>query len=71
MTDKLINRRKRTPAQKKILKALIDADLTLSAVADYYGHTPGNATIHLMRENEHYFYRAIKEIKRMSRAVAS
>jgi hypothetical protein len=63
-------RRKRTPTQKKILKMLIEYDLRLEDVADYHGHTTGNASVHLLRENEHYFTSAIQGMRK-SKAVAS
>lgn len=52
-------RRPKSKIQKAILKRLIDADMTMADVAEFYGHTAGNASVHLMRENEDYFFEAI------------
>lgn len=70
MKDKVTNRRKRTPIQKKILKLLIEYDLRLEDVAAYHGHTTGNASVHLLRENEHYFTEAVHNM-RNKKAIAS
>lgn len=64
------NKRKRTPTQKKILKMLIEYDLRLEDVANYHGHTTGNASVHLLRENEHYFTEAVQGM-RNAKAIAS
>lgn len=62
MSNLIIKRESRTPTQKAILKRLIDHDLTTADVARFYGHTTANASIHLLRQNEYYFDKAIKGI---------
>ena len=57
------SRRRRTPAQKRILKKLIDHDLRLEDIANFHGHTTSNASTHLLRENEDYFLDAINEMR--------
>lgn len=64
------NGRKRTARQKKILKALIDADLNVTMVAEHYGHSTGNASVRLLREDEEYFYSAIKAIAQQRRVAS-
>lgn len=53
--------------QKKILKDLIDADLSISAAAKVLGHQSSNASAHFLRENEDYFQKAIQHSKKKSK----
>lgn len=71
MPDKISNTRKKyTERQKRILKRLIDADLSLSEAASVLGHTAANASVHFLRENEDYFAKAIAQSRQTERVAS-
>jgi len=53
-------RRTRLPHEKKIYKALIDADMTVNDIANNYGVTAQTVIGHILRGNEEYVYSAIR-----------